>query len=305
MKVSLNDKTNITDICGSLNLSGSTSNVARVLKLKVVKEQGARINLADSISIVDDEFGEIFYGFIFNSETDSTTASLEITCYDPLIYFTKSKAKKSVFNNASVGEIVKSVAGETGIEVGAVPPIAKKYSLNARGKSLYEVMKQALELLSTDTGAKYYPIIKDRKLEILEIGKFASNVIKYTHESTPGNLLHRKYRESIENLVNRVYVTDSKGNVLSEVYDDKNLKFGLMSETFSKTEKNESSSAKNLFKGREVAIDVSIIGDWTYRTGYATMMQMGDKAYKFHILSDSHNYDNGLHTVDLSISMEV
>ncbi len=289
------NRTDITDICGPLTVSRTLKQVAAVLNIEIQKTPSFVPNVGDEISIKDGS-NEFFYGFVWTIESSGDSISNKIIAFSPLIYLTKNVASNSVFNNTPINTVLTSAANEAGLEFEKGDYPNNNVTVNARRKSIYDVIRLALDELSRQTGKPHFVEYVDRKIKILTGGEVASNVIKYRQGTSVGTITSKTYKDSLDTMVNKVLVMDKDGNVKDYVSSDDEKRFGTVSVIA-----NKGSYPQNLLKPPKVSINVGIIADWTYTTGKAVELESNGKRAYFLIVSDKHSYSNGVHTADLNL----
>lgn len=290
LKVLLNGKE--IEECGKLNISCTKSDVCKKLNLDILKK--VNVNLGDTIEIKD-----VFYGFVFSNDVDDNSVYQSITAYCHLVYFKKSKLKKTVFENKSSSEIINSIIGEAGgISLVKNDLPNQKITVNLKDKTLYDGLIEVIKKVKNKANDDYILRSIGKGIAIVKLGFKSAIEIKWDESVNPGTLLSRKYSESLENMINTVYVLDDNDNV-KEVKTSDLTKYGTIATTF-KPDKEKEEKAENQFKGIDTKIDVSVIGDWSFSIG----SKVNVKGVEMYIESESHNYSDGIHLTDLTLTKE-
>lgn len=290
VKVAFNG-TDITSLCGKLSISGDLKQVARKLSIEVLKNDKFVPSLGSEISV-----NGVFSGFIWTLEANADTPINKLTAFSPLIYLTKNVAANSVFNNVPINSIIAALSEESGLSMGAGVTPNNKVTINARKKSIYDVLRAALDELSSQTGKLYHVEYENGKIEILTGGKTASNVISYREDTTAGTIISKTYKDTLDGMVSKVIVMDSTGNASGYVASDYENRYGSISVAVS-----DKAKASAALKPPKTSINVTILADWTYTTGRAVELESGGVRAHFLIVSDVHYYDGGIHTADLTL----
>lgn len=275
--------------CGKLNISCTKSDVCKKLSLDILKN--INVNLGDKIEIEN-----IFYGFVFANSTDDNSIYQSVIAYCPLVYFKKSKLKKTVFENKISNEIINSIISEAGgisIVQNDLPNV--KITVNLKDKTLYDGLIEVIKKVKNKSKDEYILRSIARGVGIVKLGFKSSVEIKWNGGVSAGTLLSRKYSESLENMINTVYVLDEKDN-LKEVKTSDLTKYGTIATNF-KLDKDKEEIAENQFKGIDIKIDISVIGDWSFSIGTKVFV----KGVEMYIESESHNYSDGIHLTDLTL----
>ena len=241
----------ITQLISSIIWSGDYKQAARTLELSVVVSPHDYylpkhyISLGDSIKLLDDNGKEIFQGYVFFKEKSITGTEMQVTVYDGLIYFLKSKGTYN-FKNITAEEITKRICNDFNIKIGNLAETGVGITRIFDGEGIYQIIMTAYTKASKITGKKYMPKMIEGKLNIIEKG---TTVADYTLGSNT-NIIDATYSESIENMINKVKIYDADGNYIGEVKNDEWIKkFGILQDIHKqdkgKETKKKSTKAKN------------------------------------------------------------
>lgn len=303
--------TDITQITGDIQSEGDLYEVARRLTINVVRE--GRIAGLDVPSIsageviaLEDDGEEIYYGFIWGRELDDNDIPQTLTCYDHLIYVMRSEPVTQVFSKKKPDAIIRQVCKEVGVQVDKIPPVDLTVTINGRNETAYNIIMMCCTKMSQATGKSYYPLMQKRKICIIEKGELVNPVLEYRTEPIPGTLLSLKYKESLDEMVNKIVVKDDKGKKIDTISNTEDIaKFGqVMKQYYKQKGENHKATAKNMLKGSERTVPVTCMGAWTLRTGYSVTVKSGILNAKFYIRSDTHHWSNGIHTTDLLLEFD-
>lgn len=298
----------ITQLCNNVTWSGDIQQVARKLEFNVVYPLNdnniEKVNIAlGNMVIFYEDNKELFRGIVFTKEKSSSSQAIRVTCYDHLIYLIKSKGTYN-FKKMTAEQIAQKVAGDFGISIGSLAKTNISQNLIVQGEDIYSIIMKAYTNAFKQNGKKYIPIMRQGKLYVIEKG---STVVNYVLESNT-NITDSSYTESIENMVNRVKIYDDKGNYINKVENADWIKlYGVLQDTYTKEEgKNALTVAKNMLKGIERSGDISALGNVDCITGYAIKVKepYTNLVGLFYIDSDTHTWNNGQHTMQLSLHFE-
>lgn len=286
-------KIDITNIRISMSNSGSLSEVARTLNLSIYCKDYRDVNLGEII-----EFNGVEY-HIFIKNIDSEGLQMDLTCYDKLIYLKKNHASYNI-KDKTPEDITNIICSEYNIKISSIVPTGTPITRKYRSVDLYSIIQTSYTLASKKTGDKYYMyynnglIVKkayeDKGAQLIE----GINIIKVTHS------------ESIENMINSVIVYDDKQNKIDEIKNDSWIElYGKLSISVEKSKDGDSDYSKE-FKDIEKTLNVDCLGDDTLITGKSVEITEKDTGIKglFYVKSDTHTYENGLHTTSLELSFE-
>jgi len=184
----------------------------------------------------------LFLGYIVDLSYSTDGDSISVSCQDNASRLARSKFVGRM--QGTLNQLANKICGSFSIKNGINVNNTHIHNIVSDGDlTYYEVLKTAC-----DTMFERYTLYMDgNTLKLAE-----HNVIK---EFTIGqNIRSSSFRESIDNMVTRVLVIDSDGNLLNAVEDKKNLQeFGLFQETYNynKDVTNNLAEAKKLLKGVE------------------------------------------------------
>ncbi len=299
----------ITSLCSSIRWSGDMHQAARKLELQIISPAfdgsipRVEAKPGEKIILLDDDGQEIFQGYVFTREKSLSQQSLNIQCYDGLIYLTKSKASYN-FSRMSAEEITGKVCGEIGVLKGKLADTGISQSLIIMDKSPYEIITAAYENAGVHTGKKYVVLFRKGRLDVLEKGEDEVSCV-LDHRT---NISNSQYGESIENMINRVMVYDENGNMKTKVDSQEWVKsFGVLQSSYKKEAgKDANTVAKSMLKGLERKGKLEAIGNTKCVTGSAIKIKEPHSGLEgiFYISSDTHTWQDGKHTMDLTLDFE-
>lgn len=298
---------NITNYISSLDWSGSKSEVARKVGISMINPttdphiKTITLSLGSMLYVYDDNKKEIFRGYIIDRERGSNQ-TLTYTAYDLLYYTLKSNATYK-FKKKKPEEMTKAICKDMKIKVGSLSKTGKKYNLLMKDKPIYEIIMAGYTKAKKSTGNKYHMTTKQGKLYVTKMGDEW-----FTLElSDKSNITSSSTKESISEVVNKVKIYNDKGKLLKVVKDEKSIvKYGIFQHTYTKEkDKNATNSAKAMLKGVSKTMDIECIGYVGCVTGKCVKIKDSTTGHtgKFYITADSHTWQNGVHTMKLSLSL--
>lgn len=304
----------ITQLITSVMWDGDIQLAYRSLEVTLSNTENGRdrrldIRVGDKLKFYNNGV-ELFRGRIFAQ--DITISGLEtLRCYDNNIYLAKN-ATTQKFTNVKASDVIAKLCNDFGIpksqidDTGYVIP-----KMFPREKTLFEIMTMALTETRNKTGRKYLITNKNGNLCLLERKK---QVSKWMLENGV-NILDASYSISIEDLRNRVKIIGGdtkKGEFVSEVSDAVSSgKYGLMQHIevaqgdktksqvvqMAKAKLKELNTANDEALVTALGIDDVIAGKAVYLNENMTNLFGG-----YYVQSDSHTFENGIHTMNLVIS---
>ncbi|MBC2579689.1 terminase [Clostridium sp. DJ247] len=304
-------KTDITSFCKSISLSSSKDQPVRKCEGTIVypifdaNQPRTQIGPSNIIWIIDDVEGVIFQGIVFDRELNSNQ-ELTFTAYDFMIYLVKSKASFN-FQNITPEDSAKKICSEVNINTGTIVATGIKINRLIQQKSLYEAVMESYSQASKENYKQYIPIMEGDKFSVIEKGKVLSN---YTL-SIKENVINASYKDTMDNMINRVKIYDGEGNYIGKVEDSSLFKnFGILQETYQAEEdKNYNKVASNMLHGIDTTIDIEVLGNLKCRTGYAVKTEiwyvsvLADST--LYIDADTHTWDmgTGKYTMQLTLNL--
>lgn len=300
---------NISQLVGQINWSGSRLQVAR--RLRFDYKQDVRdpnlpnyiINNGETVYGYTEAGRLVFLGNVYKVEKDTDSSTVTVLAYDHLWVLTRSKTTKK-YKNANPADIAKGICGELGVKVGSILDPGVNVSFIATAKTGYQIIMAAYTEASKKTGKKYHPIMDGDSLAIVERG----TMIAEFEANDKLNVSSSRYSESIEQIVNQVLVTDEQGNSVTVEKDSDSIsKYSMFQEVY-KNSKNDN-NAENIKKLLEKAKpdrsgSLQVLGDYRAVSPYSIKVTDSLFTGKFWIKSDTHTFQDGVHTMRLEIEFE-
>lgn len=290
--------TDITPLIVSVDLNGEYRSACRTIDLEIVASvwdttiPELDLKLGDNIGVRQDN-NLLFYGVVWSITKSTTGSSNKIHCKDFGIYLLKNRYSYK-FQNMTPEAITKKICSDYGIEVGSIVSVGKNISRNFMGTSLYDMIMTSYNL--SDSG-EYMIRFSGKALNVVKKGE--TTVEKQIEKWS--NLLTADATESLDEMVNTIYIRDEEDKNLIDTLENKEdrKKYGLLSDTYrkDKDEDYHKKANKNL-KGIEYKLEVTNFGDINFITGNAVIVtEHWTKLFgKFYIDSDNHTWKDGLYT---------
>lgn len=299
----------VSELIESITWSGDTKQVARKVNFTIAKNRKDKslskiaINEGDKIILQTNSKKNIFGGVVFDIDKTASSNVYSYLAYDLMFYVNNSDINK-VFDNTPA-KITKEICTELGIECGTLASPDIKVYMPCLGKKGYEAIMMAYTEASRKNGKKYIPLMQSiDKLSVIEKGIQCGVVMNGEY-----NLSDANYKSSLQNLVNKVLITDKNGNVIKTVQDtDSQRKYGTVQSVYKQEDgKDATDEAKNMLKTAELSASINgVPSDYRAVSGYSIVVQEPDTGLygKFYIESDSHTFTNGKSEMQLTLAFE-
>lgn len=212
--------------------------------------------------------------------------------------------QQALLGNVLAEDIVKGVCAELGVKVGTLPKTDKKLSYIAAEKTGYQIIMMAYTQLSKSTGKKYQMLMKGDSLDVIEKG----SLIESFEASQYVNTNNSTYRESIENMVNSVRITDEQGNLVGYQQNTDDIKkYSMIQDVYKTNPKvNTQEAVKALLKGPERTGVLELLGDYAVKSSYSIKISdsIANLTGQFWVKSDHHSFSDGVHTMKVELEFE-
>lgn len=315
------DNLDITDYVQKLTWSGDSDQAARKLDFTIAYNTPEKDKAFTQLNLklggfvylfyrVDDSQDElnIFQGRIFYRKRATDGYSFDFTCFDDLIYLAKSHMRAVINGTASAA--ISQVCNEIGIPVGTLPDsLSANVDFICDDKSGTEALRMILDYQqaadkAAGTDTYYLPVCIGGNVNVIKKGELIEG---YT-ASADVNVFSSEHSESIEDLVNRIKAVDDNGTVCQMFTVNDDVKhFGMIQQIYKMQPPKEGETVDNVAAAKAKLVqqkDESSLKGTGYIqciTGYAITVQEEQLKGKFYIKSDTHNFENGQHTMDLTL----
>lgn len=302
----------ISQLITNLSWGGDAREAARRLEFSYVYggdyyTPKYKILTGSLVVLTNDQGAELFRGVVW--EPEITVGEGSVTCFDHAIYLTHNMATYK-FVNMAPDAMIKKICSDFGIQTGSIAATGITLSkLILREQLLWDMIVIILTEAGKRTGKKYRAVMKLGKLNIEEVGKQTQRWII----AEGSNLISASYRESLENMKNRVVIVGDKDQILADLRNDSLIKqYGMLQEY--KRESNIKAAeaqviAKNLLTelgklSQEWDIEALGIDDVEAGQMIEVLEPTTGIVGQYYVLTDSHQISNGVHTMQLSLDLK-
>lgn len=303
---------NITNVVSNINWSGSTSQVARTAEIAVLNAPydknitSLKINIAvgDIIKLIEDDEC-IFIGQIKTKEKASAPGTVSYYAVDFMQHLLSSEGVYN-FKNKTPEDITKRICADIEVKTGEIVKTGKNIKkMIIDGDNFYVIIMKAYTKVSKETGKKYICRMNGTKLTVVVKGTVVKKFILSDNE----NITDTQYQETIENAVNVVKIYDDEKKQIGEIRDEESIKkYGIFQKIYTKEKGIDAKvAAKHMLTGVEKTVSLEAIeGNIECISGNG--VQVYDAATRlnglFWIESDTHTWENNVHTMSLEISFK-
>lgn len=311
MKILHKLENDITDYVISIEWSGSKSQVTRKLEITVVNApydpniKQLNLKLAETLYLYSDDLKtEYFRGFIVERERSSKTGNITYTAYDLCYYTKKSKATYN-FKGKTAEKITRIVCEDLKIPVGSLAKTGHSQKLIVKDKTIYDIIMSAYTQAHQVNKKLYMVRASKGKLNVVEYG---ATVCTYELDENT-NITESAFKETLENMVNKVRIYDGDGKQIGVVQNTKNQKYGIFQETYTKEkDKNATTTAKSKLHGIDKTATIKALGKNMMVAITGNGVAVVDKATGlkglFWITGDTHVWEKGVHTMTLTLEFK-
>ena len=304
---------------GRITWEGSRLQVARKLTFSYV--QDARdpnlpnyvINCGETVYGYDEDGNLQFQGNVYSIEKDVQQSTVTVTAYDNLFILCRSKTTRK-FTDMLAEDIAKAVCSELGIKAGKLAETGKKVSFIAQEKTGYQIImiaytdaaKQinAHKENKDDPDVLFHPIMRGDELDVIKKGELIEGLAADQYV----NIENSQYKESIEDMVNSIMITDQQGNVTGyQTKDEWIQKYSMVQDVYKTNPNDNAQEAINkLFHGPDRSGILQMTGSYAAKSSYSIQIRdiLTELCGKFWIKSDTHTFENGIHEMRLEIEFE-
>jgi len=208
------DGIDITESTGALSWKNSTDEVATTMSFSIAKDLSSRwtatyLPTHGSIISYFTASGEMFRGIVLSVD-DGDVMLNNYTVADYGFFLKKSKETYQ-FNSISANSAIEQMCSDFGTPIDSICDIGYTVKKIYMDKTIYDIMKDILELAKEATGADYNIDVTPKGLRIYKIGDIvASPAFKLADNLSPVNSVNyygpKTHKTSNEDMYNAVKV---------------------------------------------------------------------------------------------------
>ena len=306
VKIKWNDN-DITDIVATITWAGSAYSAARSVEFTLLNPAGdshfsiPTPALGDVIKLYDDK-NLLFYGKLIKRSRTGEAGTKSFLAYDLMWYLLKNKATYK-FRKKKPEQIAALVCKDLKIKTKNIAKTNVKISkIFFQNREYYNIILAAYTKAKQKKGIKYQPIMDGKYFSVIKKGSLIDLEI-YQNEG----ITESSYEESLESMVNKVVIYNSKNKNIGTVSNKNWVKtYGTMQDSISVDKGNGQKQAKNTLAGIDKSASITAIGDLRCLDGYGLKIHDTDSGLSgtFWIENDTHTFENGVHMMTLELAFK-
>ena len=303
----------ITEFVTTVTWSGADTQASRSLEFELVNtpyDKATKVPAlkgGDIITFYDDSGTARFTGRITNKTKLSEIGTRQYTARDYMHNLVQSKASY-IFKKKTAEYITRAICKDMLISISALVKTKKKIKKYvAQGMSPYDIIDKAYK--KAKTGAKYLLVMNGTKLAVVKRG----GAITGFHLDSTKDIINMEFTENADSMINQVAIYNKNNKKIGVVKNADWIKlYGIYQDVFEtdkkkkKATKANKAEAKKQLQGVEKKTTCEAIGDIRCISGRAiTILDRATMtSAEFWIKSDSHTWENGVHTMTLELSFK-
>lgn len=299
----------ITGYCTSVAWSGSAVQAARSVSFSVAYSPDDKdvkvlnIKLGDKIEFLPDDKKVKFSGIVTARERRNAAGTLSYTAMDGMIHLLRSYGTYK-FAKKTPEKIASMVAKDAKVSVGNLAKtkvnIPKMFFSQ---RPYYEIIMAAYTKAHRKNKKVYIAQMNGKKLDVIEKGKIIPNF----HLVAGERIIESSYSETLDSMVNRVYIYNSDNKKIGTVVNnDWVKKYGVFQNAISVDSGSGKTEAKNELHGIDKTASLSAIGDIRCVSGLGLIIKDSRTGLngKYWIENDTHTWENGTYTMSLELAFK-
>lgn len=299
----------ITGYCTSIAWSGSAAQAARTVTFSVAYSPDDKsvkilnIKLGDKIEFLPDDKKVKFSGIVTTRERRNTAGTLSYTAMDGMIHLLRSSGTYK-FAKKTPEKITAMVAKDAKVSVGNLAKTKVNIpKLFFSQRTYYEIVMAAYTKAHRKNKKVYIAQMNGKKLDVIEKGKIIPNF----HLVAGERIIESSYSETLDSMVNRVYIYNSDNKKIGTVVNnDWVKKYGVFQNAISVDSGSGKTEAKNELHGIDKTASLTALGDIRCVSGLGLIIKDSRTGLngKYWIENDTHTWENGTYTMSLELAFK-
>lgn len=244
-----------------------------------------------------------FEGIVTTRERKNEAGTLSYTAMDGMIHLLRSSGTYK-FAKKTPEKIASMVCKDAKIPVGNLA----KTKLNIpkmffSQRPYYEIIMAAYTKAHRKNKKVYIAQMNGTKLDVIEKGK----IIPDFHLVEGERIIDSSYAETLDNMVNRVYIYNSDNKKIGSVINNDWIKkYGVFQNAITVDSGSGKTEAQNELHGIDKTATLNAIGDVRCVSGLGLIIKDSRTGLngKYWIENDSHAWENGTYTMSLELAFK-
>ena len=258
------------------------------------------IKLGDIVTMKDGSI-VLFVGVITSREKTAEVGTASYVAKDFMHYLLRSTVSCK-FTNTTAESITRYLCNSLDIKTSNLEITNINIpKLIFEEKSIYDIIIKAYRKAYAQTKKKYMLVMNGQKVSVIAKGQ-ASGVTLDQNE----NITAASYSDTTDNMVNIVKIYNDELEQVGVVKNNDDVnKYGHYQSAYKKEEDVDArKEAEAMLVGITKQASVEAIGDVRALAGYSIIIKDAATGLsgKFYIESDTHTFENGVHTMSLTLS---
>lgn len=243
---------------------------------------------------------KLFVGVIVDRDGSAAIGTRSYIARDFMHYLLRSNTSHK-FKNKTPEAIAKTVCAEVGVKCGSLVKTGVNIpKLIFEDQPIYDIIVKAYRKAAAKTGKKYMPAMDGKKVCVVIKGEDSKVTLDQNNDITDATM-----HDTTDNMVNLVRIYNEKGKQIGKVETANAKKYGIYQSVYTKEKGVDAKKeAKSMMVGVTREASVEAIGKLGAVSGKSIVIY--DKATglsgKFYITSDTHTFENGVHTMSLELA---
>ena len=285
--------------------SGTENQCSRQISFTLPKNpydkgfQNVNVKLGDLIYLYNGKT-KIFVGTVTSRTKDAEIGSAEYVAMDFMHHLLRSNGTYK-FKNTTPEKITKKVCSDVQVKTSTLAKSSTNIQkMFVEDQCVYDIIVKAYRYAKANTGKKYMPTMNGSKVSVIVKGQSSKVLLEQGTD-----IISATYSDTTDNMVNKVVIYNDKLKKLGQVQNKNNIaKYGVYQQAYTKEKGvNAKTAAKGLLTGIVKEASVEAIGNINAVAGKS--IEIKDKATglvgTFYIASDTHVFENGVHTMTLEL----
>ncbi|RXI50199.1 hypothetical protein DP124_12070 [Clostridium tetani] len=298
LELYVNNNVDIFPVVSTIVNEGEYRSCCRTLDFTMLKNK-TTVKIGDKITFKVNNYIQ-FIGIVTSKNLTTDNKKMNISCKDYGIYLKRNFGTYK-FKNASPESIATRVARDFSIPFNWAYRLPTTITRNFININLYNIVMTAYTL---NSNKKFCIQFEQGKMVVLERGAMSKRYI------LQDNLISVDATESIDNMVNTINIYNHEDKLIKTIQNANDRKLFGQFNDYIKLQKDDKKDyvkeANKKLQGIEQKISVGCLGDSSFTTGKATIIEtpISNIKGKYFIDADTHKWADGIYTNKLILNFK-